>query len=271
MEGRAVKRIDSRDRTPVHLTLVAIGLVALLLSGCAGVTTAVRNGYEAQTAYQAGLAHHAANDYAAAVPALERAVQLDPTLDDARTHLAWSYYELGDAAQSARQFRLALARQPRWPGLHDGLGWSRYRAGRYHIALDAFREALALDPEYRDAQIGTAYSLFALGRYAEARPILATLVSAGEKTLFRPALSDLESVRARYAWTLFYLEDYRGAQAQFLRGLAARPGWAGLHNGLGWTVLRLGDHVAAQRSFQQALALRPAFDDAQQGLMLAKR
>jgi Tfp pilus assembly protein PilF len=270
MEGRSVKRIDLH-RTGVRLALLTSGLVALSLSGCAAVTTAVRNGHEAQQAYYAGVAHFNGKDYAAAVPPLERALRLDATLDSARAYLAWSYYQLADFPRATRQFRLALARQPQWPGLHDGLGWTRYHAGRYQLALDAFREAVALDPNYRDAQVGVAYALFALERYEEARPLLATLVREGEKTFFQPARPDVEDVRARYAWTLFYLDDFQEAQAQFLRGLAAQPTWAGLHNGLGWTVLRLGDRAVAQRSFRQALALRPNFDDARQGLVLAQR
>jgi tetratricopeptide (TPR) repeat protein len=265
-----VKRIDLH-RTPVRFAVLAFGLVAVLLSGCTAVTTAVREGHESQQAYYSGVAHFTAKDYAAAVAPLERAVSLDPTLDSARAYLAWTYYELADYPRATRQFRLALARQPQWPGLHDGLGWTRYYAGRYHIAMDAFREAIALDPNYRDARVGLAYALFALGRYDEARPLLETLVREGEKTLFSSALPDVEDVRARYAWTLFYLDDFQGARTQFLQGLAAHPTWAGLHNGLGWSVLRLGDRAGAQRSFQQALALRSDFDDARQGLVLAQR
>jgi Flp pilus assembly protein TadD len=265
-----VNRFDVQ-RTSGRFAFLALGLVTLLLSGCTAVTTAVRDGHESQQAYYAGVAHFEAKNYGAAVAPFERAVSLDPTFDSARAYLAWTYYEVADYPQATRHFRLALARQPQWPGLHDGLGWTRYYAGRYHLAMESFGEAIALEPKYRDARVGLAYSLFALERYTEARPLLEALVREGEKTLFGSALPDEEDVRARYAWTLFYLDDLHGAQAEFLRGLAARPNWAGLHNGLGWTVLRLGDRAGAQRSFKQALALRSDFDDAQQGLVLAQR
>lgn len=35
-------------------------------------------------------------------------------------------------------------------------------------------------------------------------------------------------------------------RGQFVKGVAARPGWYGLHNGLGWAYLRLGDRVKAR-------------------------
>lgn len=259
----------SRTRFARRVALVTLGILAL--AGCAGLETALRNGHAAEQAYHAGLARYAARDYAAAVPRFERALQLDDTFDDARAYLAWSDYMLGRYAEATREFRLGIERQPTWAGLHAGLGWSRYRTGRHRIAVDAFRQALALAPDYRDAQLGLAYALFAGERYAEARPLLATLVRDGEPAMFRPALGDVEEIRARYAWTLFHLGDFAGARAQFRQGLAAHPDWAGLHNGLGWASLRLGERSVATASFRQALALRPDLDDARQGLTLASR
>jgi Flp pilus assembly protein TadD len=81
----------------------------------------------------------------------------------------------------------------------------------------------------------------------------------------------VEEVRSRLAWTLFYLKEYEKAQGQFQKGVAARPDWYGLHNGLGWTYLRLGDRVKARESFQRALQLRPDFADARTGLAQARR
>jgi tetratricopeptide (TPR) repeat protein len=137
--------------------------------------------------------------------------------------------------------------------------------------MKAFQDALALDPQYRDAAVGEAYSLYALERYDEARPLLARLVREGEGGGFQSPLADVDEVRARYAWTLFYLDDYAGARAQFAKALAAHPDWAGLHNGLGWASLRLGDRARAAESFRRALGLRADLQDAQEGLALTMR
>jgi tetratricopeptide (TPR) repeat protein len=102
---------------------------------------------------------------------------------------------------------------------------------RYYLALDAFRQALAIDPKYRDANIGYAYALFELGRYAEALPHLERMMREGEGGAFRspfPTLSVFAGTPGR-----FYLGITSAREASFVKGVAARPDWAGLHNGLG--------------------------------------
>jgi len=81
----------------------------------------------------------------------------------------------------------------------------------------------------------------------------------------------VENVRSQYAWALFYLGDYVKAREQFTKGIAARPGWSGLHNGLGWTYLRLGEKARAQQSLQRALQLNPDLADAKEGLAQLQR
>lgn len=255
---------------------VLIGLpLSLLLAGCSGslaeVRAAIEKNHEAQRSYETGLLRYKAADYQAAIPHFRRAIGLDPTFDDAEAHLAWSYYHDGDYVEATRHFRQAVARQPKWEGLHNGLGWTRLRMQRYHLALESFRQALAIDPKYRDATIGYTYTLFELGRYAEALPHLERMTREGEGGTFRAALPDVERVRSRFAWTLFYLGDYQRARVEFLKGVATRPDWAGLHNGLGWTYLRLGDRARATDSFRRALQLQPGFADAQEGLAMAAR
>jgi len=180
-------------------------------------------------------------DYASAIPQFERTLSLDPKYDDAEIYLGWSYYHLGKYPDATRHFRRVVARQPRWEGAWNGLGWSQYRAGQYQLALDAFQEAVSLDPVYRDAAIGLAYSLFELGRYRDALPHLHRLTREAEGRVFGQRVADLEEVRSRYAWCLYYVGQHEKARAEFVKGLQARPNWHGLHSGLGWTYLKLGD------------------------------
>jgi len=250
-------------------------VVLVLLAGCAdtmaSLSAQLRRGYEAQGAYQHGLEAYQARHYDQALPELRRAVALDPTLDEAQALLAWSAYYVHNYPEAALHFRLALARQPQWGGLYDGLGWTRYRVGRYHIALEAFHEALRLEATDRDAAVGAAFSLFELGRYAEALPSLERLTRDGEGSVFKKPSADLDEVRSRYAWTLFYVGAYAHAQAEFAKGLAARPTWYGLYDGLGWSQLKLGERAHARVSFERALQLQPDFADAREGFAQARR
>ncbi len=260
-----------RGRLPSGVLAVA---VLVLLAGCADTMTSLsaqlRRGYQAQVAYQDGLQVYQAGQYQRAIPEFRRALDLDPTHDDAQVLLAWSYYYVHSYPDAALHFRLTIARQPEWGGLYAGLGWTRYRVGRYHIALEAFQQAQRLDAANRDAAVGTAFLFFELQRYAEALPRLEQLTRDGEGSLFRKPTVDLEEVRSRYAWTLFYLGEYDHARAEFVKGIAARPDWYGLQNGLGWSLLRLGNRAEARAHFQQALRLQPRFPDALAGLAQAR-
>ena len=253
-----------------RFTPVGFG-VALLLTGCASLSAQFQQQHQAQVAFDEGMQRYDAGDYTRALPSFQRALTLLPTFDEAEAYLAWSHYYLAEYPEAALHFRQAITRQPRWEGLHDGLGWTRYREGRYHIAAQAFQQALDLAPTYRDAAIGSAFSLFELGRYGEARPLLERLIREGRATTFRKPASDLEPVRSRYAWALFYLGEYEKARAEFATGIAAHPEWYGLHDGLGWTQLRMGDRTGARASFQRALQLRPDYTDAREGLDEAGR
>lgn len=253
---------------------LCLGL-GLLMWGCGStmsqLSQQIQDGYQAQRTYQDGLDRYKASDYAGAVPSFQRALQLQPNFDDAEAYLAWSYYHVGEYTQATRHFRQVIARQPEWEGLYNGLGWSRYRVGRYNLAVEAFQKALELDPRYRDAAVGLAYSLFELGQYAEALPRLDRLMREGEGHSVQTPEKDVEDVRGHLAWSLFYLEEYERARHQFEKGLAARPDWYGLHNGLGWTCLQLGDKARARESFRRALQFKPDYADAKEGLAQAGR
>jgi len=256
--------------------VVGLGLaLALLLSGCSGMMSQVSEKFEqgrkAQRSYDDGLERYQAKDYAGAIPLFERALAIEPNFDDAEAYLAWSYYHVGKYPEATRHFRQAISRQPRWEGLHNGLGWSRYRVGRYYLAIEAFQRALDLDPRFRDAAVGLAYSLFELARYAEALPHLERLTREGEGHALQSPTQDVEEVRSRFAWALYYVEQFGKARDQFAKGITARPNWYGLHNGLGWTYLKLGDRARARASFQRALQLKSDLSDAREGLAQAKR
>jgi tetratricopeptide (TPR) repeat protein len=260
---------------PLGLLVGCTAVLALLLTGCSGMLSEVsekfEKGRQAQISNHDGLKLYSAKDYARAIPHFQRALALQPDFDDAEAYLAWSYYYIGKYPEATRHFRQAISRQPRWEGLHNGLGWSRYRVGRYHLAIESFQQAVDLDPRFRDAAVGLGYSLFELGRYAEALPRLERLTREGEGHALQSPTPDVEAVRSRYTWGLYYVGEYGKARDEFAKGIAARPSWYGLHNGLGWTYLKLGDRVKARASFQRALQLKSDLADAREGLAQARR
>jgi tetratricopeptide (TPR) repeat protein len=258
-------------RRIIHLAVLSLVLGLSGVTGCASMWSKLGQSWDAQRAYGEGLDRYQAGNYAGAIPLFQRALTLDSTLDDASSDLAWSYYHTGKYQEAAHQFEKVMAQQPKWEGLYDGLGWSQYQSGHYQAALKSFQRALELDSTYRDAAVGHAYTLFELRRYADALPYLDRLTREGGGNGMGGPAPDLDGVRSRLAWSLFYLGDYAKAKEQFTKGLVARPDWYGLHNGLGWSYLKLGDKTRAQASFKRALELKPDLGDAKEGLALASR
>lgn len=247
------------------------GLLGLLLvlpgspAGAQGLVESFRRGVQAQAAFVRGKAHYDALDYRSARDRFTEAVTHDPAHDEALALLAWSQYYLGEYRAAAITFKTALRRQPKWEGLHDGLGWSRLRLGRYHLAGEAFQAALDLHGDYVDALIGLGTAQFELGRYDTALPPLEKAIQRSI-TVFGAESPDVPGIRAKVAWSLYYLGRYREALRVFERAARTAPDGHGLHNGIGWCLLKLGDKERARAAFQRALSLRPGYEDALEGL-----
>jgi tetratricopeptide (TPR) repeat protein len=250
------------------------GLVLLLLVASApaldaqSVLETLRRGIEAQNVFRRARAAYDARDYQMARDRFLDVLALHPEHDEARALLGWSQYYLGEHRAAIITFKTVLRRQPTWDGLYEGLGWGRFRLGRHHLASEAFRAALELNPENLDARIGLGSAQFELGAYDLALPHLQAAVK-GLEPLAGPEPSGLPAVRAKLAWSLYYLERYREALVEFGKGLRTQPGLHGLHNGAGWCYLRLGQKERARAAFQRALALRPNYEDALEGLRQA--
>jgi tetratricopeptide (TPR) repeat protein len=245
-------------------------LASLVLSAMRGIDAqglfeGFRRGVQAQAAFHRAKALYDARDYQGARDRLAEALSLDPDHDEGRALLGWSQYFLGEYRAAIITFKTALKRQPDWDGLYDGIGWSRLRLGRYHLATEAFRAALEKNPESEDARIGLGSAQFELGAYETALPPLETALKRLEP-LAGPEPPEVPGVRAKVAWSLYYLGRYRDALAQFQKGIRRQPHMHGLYNGAGWCYLKLGQKAEARTAFERALALKPGYEDAREGL-----
>jgi tetratricopeptide (TPR) repeat protein len=235
------------------------------LTASPGLFQAFRRSMRAESSFAHGTTLLEARKYDEARERFLEATILYPEHDQARALLAWSDYFLGDYRGAVVGFKAGLQRQPTWEGLYNGLGWSRLRLGRYHLAVAAFRPALERNPEYLDALHGLGSALLELGDYEGA---LAPLEKAlrGARRLMGEEPPEAGPLRAKVAWTLYYLERYREALAMFIRASLGMPDSYQLHAGMGWCYIKLGQKEDARAAFERALRLKPDDEAIREGL-----
>ncbi|MFP6644143.1 MAG: tetratricopeptide repeat protein [Candidatus Latescibacterota bacterium] len=194
---------------------------------------------DAQLRTQLGGALVAQDSLQEALPHLERAVELDPDLEEARYHLGRLYLHLGmrvagEASLGRFQrlqthhtdlldFKTAIVLNPDDARAYYSLGAVYSRIGRLEAAWQAYRAALTIDPGHRDA------------------------------------LNNLGNIHLRR-------REVRAALVVFRRLLVLDSTYVRGHNNLGNAWLLAGEPRRAARSFQRAVDLDPDYAPAQTAL-----
>jgi predicted O-linked N-acetylglucosamine transferase (SPINDLY family) len=223
-------------------------------------------------------------DPAAALPTLQRAINLDP--EDARSHLNLGIAQerLGAAAESRASFSRAASLNTNlyeaWLGAGNAAlalgdpaaalvdfdhavrlrgprgevmaarGRALLRMCRPREALDSNRVAVQASPDWGAAKLGLAEALTGIGRVEEALQILGPL--EGDSVMGPDALA----ARAQ-AW--LRCGRFLEARADAIRVLSMAPTHAAAHFHLGLAQLATGEAADALRSFDQACELQAVF------------
>lgn len=125
--------------------LVAIGMLAVLLSGCVTTTDQPRrqtNPTEARDAYiQLGLGYLQNGETERAKGPLREALKLDARSEDANVALAQVFWQEGEAKSAEQHFRSALASAPNSSRILNNYGAFLMEQKRYSEALEYFQKA----------------------------------------------------------------------------------------------------------------------------------
>ncbi len=95
-----------------------------------------------------------------AIAHLARALELDPTLNDARVNMAASLCLLGRTEEAIAQLGIVLRERPTHPEAQAALGWAFMLQGRLAEGIAAYERALAIKPSLWKAHkaLGMAYA-----------------------------------------------------------------------------------------------------------------
>jgi len=187
--------------------------------------------------------------FAAAVPAWEQALALDPEDDRAQNSLGAALASSGRPAEAIPHFERAVAANPEFDEAMSGLGAALMATGRVDDAIAQYEKALALNPENGEALANLGAALARSGRPSEAIVRLERAVAL-----------DPESLGARANLGGALLQQGESAQAipHLEKAVALSPGSAPLQTSLGLALLGQGRTEEAIAHLRKAVALDPS-------------
>jgi tetratricopeptide (TPR) repeat protein len=158
-----------------------------------------------------------------------------------------------DSDGAIREFRSAIAADPKEPNVHFGLGYLLWTRSQYQEAAQEFQAELENNPGYTNAMQYLADSEMQMDRLDQAQTLLEQIVKS-DPSVFMARL-DLGIVYAK--------QDRREDALRELKAAAAiKPDNVGVHWQLGRLYRTMGDTAEARHEFELTRTLNQAADDA---------
>jgi serine/threonine protein kinase/Flp pilus assembly protein TadD len=147
--------------------------------------------------------------YEEAVTEFERAIESDPTNNDAYTGLAHAYELLGKPSEAEKTYRRAIDLRPQYWGGYNSLGTFYFRQMQYPRAAEMFSKVVALVPDsfHGYDNLGAAY--LGQGQYPEA------IDTFKQSIALRPTAYAYSNIGTAY----FYMRRFDEAAANYEQSL----------------------------------------------------
>ena len=184
-----------------------------------------------------------------AVAEFRRALEAEPTSDDAYRGLGNAYEHLGQLADAEKTYRQAIQLRPNYWAGYNWLGVFYQHHGRYPEAAEMFSQVVALVPDsFRGySNLGTSY--VPQGRYADAIGVLERSVA------IRPTGAAYSNLATAY----FYQRRFGDAARTYQEALKLDDRnyvvWGNLAEAYNWTP---GKQAEAAAAYRKALLLAQA-------------
>ena len=167
-----IRDLDPDDPETLHAIAESFRVEGHLDQAIANYHAAIRIDREFAPAHAGlGLVLLQAQRYAAAVDALERALDLEPELPDAgslHVFIGRSWQELGDPSAALQWFERAVRIDPLNPKALEPLAMAYFQERRYEEALSLYRTLQEVRPDSARAHSNVGAALYHLGRLHEA-------------------------------------------------------------------------------------------------------
>jgi len=215
------------------------------------------NPHDAELSLRNGLLRGQAGDFAGAVKAFERALEIQPNFAEAHYNLGLAL--LADSGktpvwkEALAQFQAALAVRPKYFQAQRMAGLALLESGDATKAIPELKAALSLDPTSADAHFDLGRALEEAGNSSAAYSEYVTALK--EKAPYPVADSAL-------AMLLLARQENAAAAEHFEKALAARPDLESAHYGLAKALKAEGKTQESQLELKQASMLLQRQSDA---------
>lgn len=180
--------------------------------------------------------------------ALEKAVQINPTLAEARANLGNIYLQKGQIDDAIYQYRMSLQINPNDAKTYNNLGNAYLRQDWLNDAISKYTEALQLDPNFIDAYQNLAIAYSRQKRFAQAIAQLKQAISLEPKNT---------SLYSQLGEVYYQMGDYGAAILEYKMALTTKQNLAEAHYGLAICYNKLGLVDDEIRAYKEALAIKP--------------
>lgn len=210
------------------------------------------NGTHGEVYYAMGLIHSRQNQPQQAMAAFDKAINLNPGLNEAYAGLANAFHAARNLPQAIRTLESATQQCPEDPVAQYNLGQILYEAGEYEHAADAFRTYTRLQPKDPDGYLRLAFVLEDMEQTAAAIAAYRTVLELAP---------DHRDVRYNLGLLFSQTGRFTEAAGMFQETVDRWPEDANAWGQLGATHLMLKSPESAVAALRKATALAPGDRD----------
>jgi O-antigen biosynthesis protein len=192
-----------------------------------------------------------------AVDCYRRALQLQPTLNEAYHHFGKILAEAGNLKELVELYKLAVTYNPENVEHYYHLGEACRHQGDWQIAVACYQKALTIDPKSWETHHILGDSFLKQERYAEASGAYRRAIELNPNSFW--SCHNL-------GYTLFKLENCEEAFTFLEQAIALKSDFFWTHYNIGDVCIQLERWERATTAFVRVLELQPSFSPARQKL-----
>lgn len=180
--------------------------------------------------------------------ALERAVEINPSLLESRLNLGNIYLELGYIDDAIYQYKTAIEINPKDAKTYNNLGNAYARTDRIDDAIFQYKLALEFEPDYTDVYPNLAIAYAKKQKFEKAASLMRKAIILQPKNT--EYLCELGNIHSQQG-------DYQQAIGKYKKALRIKPDLAKAYFGLALCYNKLEKTSMEIKAYKNALAIDP--------------